>query len=156
MQGRRPLRLGLVQLAAALLVACGDGADAPYLELAGGGFVLNYRLAEADYGFVVRVLRRLPEGSVLEARFEDPAGGPPIVVRQPARATRSQYVFRTPPVRGVVAGRDYRVELLLLGAGGGVALARLEHAFHADVDQTVLPARPPVVGPGYQRAPPGS
>jgi hypothetical protein len=63
-----------------------------------------------------------------------------------------EYVFRSPPVRGVKAGRDYRVEVRLLEPGGRV-LATYARTFRSDLDQAVLPGRAPVVGPGYQPAP---
>lgn len=137
--------------ALALALACADG-DGPYLEFLGGGFVFNYRLAEADYGFVVKRLRRIPDGTVVEARLENPAGGEPFVLRETATWDRLEYVFRSPPVRGVRAGRDYRVEVRLLEPGGKV-LAAYARTFRSDVDQSVLPERSPVVGPGYQPAP---
>lgn len=151
----RPLRFRGIRAASALLAlaACSDAPDAPWLEFAGGGFILNYRLAEADYGFVARVLRPLPSGAMLEAEFEDPAGGAPIRLREAVRPGRLQYVFRTPPVRGVVAGRGYAVTLRLVGADG-TAIASYSREFSSDVDQSVLPESAPVVGPGYQRAPP--
>jgi hypothetical protein len=141
-----------VALLALVLAAACPQDDGPYLEFLGGGFVFNYRLAEADYGFVVKRVRRLPEGTVIEARLEDPAGGEPFVLRQSARWDQLEYVFRSPPVRGVKAGRDYRVEVRLLEPGGRL-LASYARTFRSDVDQEVLPERAPVVGPGYQPAP---
>ncbi len=51
-------RRSLVALLASLflLAACEEKAsDEPYVEFVGGGFIFNYRLAEAYYGFLVRV-----------------------------------------------------------------------------------------------------
>ena len=73
-------------------------------------------------------------------------------MRETASWDRLEYVFRSPPVRGVRAGRDYRVEVRLLEPGGRL-LATYARAFRSDVDQEVLPERAPVVGPGYQPAP---
>jgi hypothetical protein len=143
------LSLGALLLAAACSPGAGDG---PYLEFLGGGFVFNYRLAEADYGFVVKRLRRIPEDTIIEARLEDPAGGAPFVIRETASWDRLEYVFRSPPVRGVQAGRDYRVEVRLLEPGGRL-LAAYARTFRSDVDQEMLPERAPVVGPGHQPAP---
>jgi hypothetical protein len=100
----------------------------------------------------VKRLRSLPEGAILEARLENPAGGAPFVIREAAAWDRLEYVFRSPPVRGVQAGRDYRVEVRLLEPGGKV-LARYARTFRSDVDQSVLPETAPVTGPGYQPAP---
>ena len=139
----------------ATLIACdsGNSEDKPYLTFAGGGFVFNYRLATADYGFVARVMRTIPAGSILEAEFENPAGGDPIVLRQSTSAGRSSYVFRTPPLQGVRANRDYQVVLRLLDSEQ-MELASHRKSFRSSVDQNVLPETPPVVGPGYQRATP--
>ncbi len=130
----------------------GDSEDKPYLTFAGGGFVFNYRLATADYGFVARVMRTIPAGSIIEAEFEDPAGGDPIVLRQSTRTGRSSYVFRTPSLQGVRANRDYQVVLRLLDPEQE-EFASYRRSFRSSVDQNVLPETPPVVGPGYQRAP---
>jgi hypothetical protein len=127
--------------------------DGPHLEFLGGGFVFNYRLAEAEYGFVVKRLRRIPDGTIIEARLENPAGGEPFVLRETAAWGRLEYVFRSPPVRGVQAGRDYRVEVRLLDPADRRVIATYARTFRSDVDQAVLPERSPVVGPGHQPAP---
>ena len=135
-----------------LAVACTEG-EGPYLEFLGGGFVFNYRLAEAEYGFVVKRLRRIPDGTIIEAQLENPAGGAPFVVRETASWDRLEYVFRSPPVRGIEAERDYRVEVRLIDPADGRVLATYARAFRSDVGQAVLPGRAPVVGPRHQAAP---
>jgi hypothetical protein len=139
-------------LAAVLLLACSN-VDKPYIEFIGSGFIFNYRLAEADYGFVVKPVRRIPAGTILEAQFENPSGGEPIVIRETAKFGRLQYVFRTPPVRGVKANREYHVELRLLDPADKHVIAGYSRTFRSDVDQSMLPERPPIVGPGYHPAP---
>jgi len=137
-----------------LLAGCGaDDPTQPHVEFLGGGFIFNYRLAETDYGFVVKPLRTLPPDTQLVALFEDPAGGPPFAVSQPTRRGMLQYVFRSPPVHGVVAGRDYRVELRLVELQTGRVIASYERNFRSDVDQAVLPDRSPVIGPGHPPEP---
>ena len=135
------------------LASCGDSEDRPYLEFIGGGFIFNYNIAEAYYGFVARVGRRIPEGTIIEARFEDPAGGPPIVVRQTAGASRIEYTFRTPAIDGITANRDYKVELRLLDPSSEAVIASYEKAFRSDVDQAMLPRQPTVIGPAYEPNP---
>ncbi len=139
---------------AATLIGCtnGDG-DKPYLEFAGGGFIYNYRLATADYGFVVRRVKKIPQGTIIEAEFENPGGGPPIIIQQLAQSTRLSYKFETPPVTGIKANTDYRVEVRLIDPNNNEVFARYSKSFHADVDQAILPEKPPVVGPGYQPNP---
>ena len=88
-----------VALAVLLMAGCdNEPGDKPYLEFAGGGFIFNFRLATADYGFVARVARDIPAGAIIEARVENPSGGEPIVMRQSAEAGLKTYVFRTAPV----------------------------------------------------------
>lgn len=137
-----------------ILTSCsGDDPSQPYVEFIGGGFIFNYRLAEADYGFVIKPLRSIPAGTLLEAVFENPAGGEPLRVRQTARDGMLQYTFRSPSVHEVVANRPYRVELRLLDPATGHELARYQRTFSSDVDQAVLQDRPPMIGPGHQANP---
>lgn len=138
--------------ALAALAACEDESQ-PYVEFAGGGFIFNYNVAEAYYGFVLKRVRRIPEGTVIEARFEDPAGGPPIVETQTARSTMLQYVFRSPSLKGIEAGRDYRVEVRLIEPGADTAFAAYSRTFRSSADQSALPSAPTTIGPGYQPAP---
>lgn len=99
---------------AAILFALGwmtrdDPSKKPYLAILGGGFVVTYPVTDIYYGFSARVEKPLAAGSIIEASFEDPAGGPPLVesVRVSARTTR--YSLRTPNLDGVEAGKPYRV-----------------------------------------------
>lgn len=135
-----------------LLAGCGQNED-PKVEFAGGGFVFNYRQAEVTYGFVARIKGEAPEGSVLEAVFEDPAGGPQIVLRQKVLPTRRSYKFETPPVAGVRKDRDYQVELRLLGGEEppGTVIAQNARSYRSQLDGSILPERPLAVGPGYHQ-----
>lgn len=152
---QRGLFLGL---AAALVVAGGvlliapltqRGGDGPMLTLEGGGFVFNYRIAEATYGLVARVDRAIPAGTRIIATFEDPAGGPPIVEEQVARAGMMKLVLKSPPVEGVVAGKPYPVTVRML-TPEGEEIGRLETSFTSNIDQSVMPKAPLTTGPGYQ------
>jgi hypothetical protein len=143
----------IAALAAIALAGCDDDADdRPYISFAGGGFIFNYNIAEAFYGFVATPERSIPPGTILEARFEDPAGGDPLVVTQAARDGMIQYTFRTPPVTGVEADRDYIVELRLR-TPDGTQIASYTKAFRSDIGQDMLPERPLTIGPGYQPNP---
>ncbi len=139
----------LIPLAAALslLAACSGGDE--YLAPGGGGFVFNYRNAEAHYGIILFPQQEPPPGAIIEVSFEDPAGGDPIVVTKPARGG-GRIDFQTPPVTGVEKGKPYEVVAVLKSAEGE-ELQRIEKTYASEVDQSVLPERPLVVGPGYQR-----
>lgn len=137
-----------------LLAACDNGSDdEPYIEFAGGGFIVNYRVADAYYGFIAHQKRRIPSGTLLIASFEDPAGGAPLVVEQTARWGQLDYSFRSPPLKGIVADRDYWVELRLVDPENKTVLATYRKAFQSSVDQTMVPDKPLTVGPGYKRNP---
>ncbi len=135
-----------------LLAGCGED-EGPRVEFVGGGFVFNYRQAEITYGFVARIKGEAAAGSVLEAVFEDPAGGPPIVLREAVLPTRKSYKFETPPVSGVRSDRDYEVELRLVspGAAGETVVARNARVYRSQLDADILPDQPLAVGPGYHR-----
>jgi hypothetical protein len=130
-----------------------DDPGQPYIEFTGGGFIFNYNVASAYYGFVARVKRRVPPGTLLEAEFEDPAGGPPLVVRGVAGAYAQQFRFESPPLEGVRADRDYRVELRLIDPGDGALIAAYSRTFRSDLDQDMLPAAPTTIAPGYRPSP---
>ncbi len=141
-------------LVAGLAAACDDAPeDKPYIEFAGGGFIFNYRIAEAYYGFVARVVRELPESTVLEARLENPSGGAPFIVRRLFHKTQITYTFESPPLEGVEADRDYGVELRLLDPDEHRLIARYSRSFRSELGQEVLPKRPLTVGPGYHPNP---
>jgi hypothetical protein len=137
---------------ALLLAACGEDENAPYLSFAGGGFVFNYRNAEAFYGFVAKPLRTLPEGGVIEAQFEVPGTLEPAIAREKVVPGQVQYSFKSPNLTGIKPKRDYKAVMRLIDAQGK-EVARYERNFHTDVDQASLPDQPLVVGPGYQRNP---
>jgi hypothetical protein len=149
-------RHGLVALALAAIagtVGCKSEETGPYVRIEGGGFIFNYRISEAYYGFVARPLRKLPEGSILEARFENPDGADAITVRQTARPGAIRYTFRTPPLKNVVADRDYRAQLVVLDASGARELGRYEKNFRTYIGQDVIAEEPLTIGPGYTRNP---
>jgi hypothetical protein len=144
----RPALTGLAALLA--LAACSD--DSPYVVVSGGGIVFNYRIAEATAGIVAEVARVLPEGGVIEASFENPAGGPPIVETKPVTEDRRRFSFVTPPLIGIKADTDYKVVVRVLDAEG-TEVQRVETKLHSDLDQSILPDVPLTLGPGYARNP---
>jgi hypothetical protein len=119
----------------------------------GGGFIFNYRTADHYYGFVIRQKKPLPEGSKLEARFEVP-DGPEQVVEQPTRPGQLQYVFQTGDIQGIEKGHPYKAVLRILDGATGAEIAKYEKSFKTDVDESILPQNPLVVGPAYQQPPP--
>lgn len=139
----------------AVLLAIGwatreDPAERPYLDIVGGGFIFNYRIAEVFYGFTVVVLKPLPTGSVVEASFEDPAGGKPYLVRQRLGGPEmTRFAMRSPPVRGVKAGQPYLVIISVLAREGEKVLWTAEREFRSQLDGNLVPDQPLTIGPGY-------
>lgn len=130
-----------------------DPADAPYLKILGGGFMFNYREAEIFYGFTAQVVRPLASGSIIEATFDDPAGGAPLVVSERVSTMTDRYALRTPPLRGVEAKKPYRVEIRVYDRTKTTLLWQEEHSYASQIADTVVPEKPLTIGPGYHRNP---
>jgi hypothetical protein len=143
----KPVVLSLtLLLSMPLLTAC-DDANKPPLALAGGGFIFNYRIAEVFYGVSLKPQRRLAVGAVLEGEFENPAGGPNLIVRETLGEPKLLYALQTPPLKGVKAGKPYKVEVRLIE--GGTITGRVGRTFSSDLDQEMIPDAPLTIGPGY-------
>tara|TARA_R110002094_G_scaffold66349_3_gene75970 strand:+ start:528 stop:1031 length:504 start_codon:yes stop_codon:yes gene_type:complete len=147
-------RMAFMILAVGLLLSgCGEEADKPYLEFTGGGFIFNYRIGEAFYGFVAKPRRDIPEGTEIIAEFENPKGGAPITVTAKAKASQLQYTLRTPGVEGVVKDRPYKVVITLKAPGEVQPLAVYEKEYTSSLNQADLPGVALTVGPGYHPNP---
>lgn len=146
---RRTFALMIVPV---VLASCSGGSDRPYLEIAGGSLVFNYRIAQLSYGIVLRQLRPVPESSVIEASFDLPGGDKHVEVK-PTLAGSLRYSFESPPLKGAKKGDVYVLRLRLLRSAGGEEIAALEKRYTMDVDQSTLPSKPLVTGPGYDAAP---
>ncbi|WP_246233130.1 hypothetical protein [Aurantimonas aggregata] len=127
--------------------------DKPYLKIAGAGFIFNYRVAEVFYGFTAEVQKPVRNLSLLEATFEDPAGGPPIRVSERLNPRTKRYSLRTPPVRGVQKDRPYTVTVRLIQNGDNAVLFEDELTVRSQMADDVVPDQPLTVGPGYMRNP---
>ena len=145
---RKIVTMRLAALAAAVLLAACSNENGKYMEVVGGGFIFNYRIAEASAGLVVAPQRALPEGASVEVSFEDPAGGPPIVMKKDASKLTTRLDFSTPALFGIVADKAYAVSVRLI-ASDGSELERIDKKFHSELDQSILPPKPLTVGPGY-------
>ena len=138
----------------ALLFAIGwmtreDPETKPYLGILGGGFMFNYREGDVYYGFTAMVQRPLPTGSIIEASFEDPGGGEPLVVRQRVGTDTERYSLRSPEVRGVEAGKPYHVAIRIFDRGKQNLLGMQSLDFTSKISDDVVPDKPLVIGPGY-------
>jgi hypothetical protein len=160
MAASNPLRLAIAGTTAIvmLLFALGwmsrvDPEQKPYLNVLGGGFIFNYRVADVYYGFTAVVMRPLPTGSIIEASFEDPRGGAPHVVRQRVGTDTNRYSLRSPPVRGVEKGKPYEVSIRVMDRSERTLLWSHRMDFRSQISDDVVPDRPLTIGPGYHRNP---
>lgn len=122
------------------------------LSLSGRLFIFNYRIAQANYVLTLARNAPLPEGSVVETSFEDPKGGAPIVTRTRIFPHWQKISLESPPVHCIVKDRTYAVSIRVLD-GKGELIQRIDTSVTSTLDQSVLPAKPLVVGPIYTKNP---
>ena len=144
---RRSLLLG----AMLLLSACQRETE-KLVEVSGHIFVFNYRVASATYLVTLQKTGAIPQGAVAVAEFEDPAGGAPIVINEKIFPAWTKITLQSPNVHCVRKDRPYEVAIRIVDADRKV-LQELHTQLISDVDQSVLPEKPLVVGPGYDKNP---
>ncbi len=131
------------------VAACREsGGEGEFFAVSGKLFVFNYRVATATYLVTLNPLQPMREGQTAVATFQDPAGGAPIVVRQKIWPRLDKTTLESPPLRCVVKDKPYSVSIAIEEADGSV-VQKLETTITSNLDQTVLPDRPLVVGPIY-------
>ena len=144
--------------AAFLLVAllsaagCREAPRDAYVELTGKIFVFNYRVATATYVVTLGKLRPIPEGAVVETRFDDPRGGDPLILTEKIWPKLDRIAIESPPVFCIVKGRLYGFSIVIKDAAGA-ELQKLSGAVTSSLDQSVLPDVPLVVGNAYEPNP---
>jgi hypothetical protein len=104
------------------IYSCASVVDAPiessvYIGTGEKGFVLVPSTQAINFVLLVVPLKPLPSGAVIEARFENPAGGSPLVVTTPVKTSEKMYMIESPTVHGLKP-RDYRVDILLFADAG--------------------------------------
>jgi hypothetical protein len=150
MRGPLPKASAAAILCLAILAAsgCQRECQGVYLEISGRLFVFNYRVATANYLVTLRRVAPIPEGSRLQAQFENPRGGEALVADEAIIAADDRIALSSPFVECVKKDRPYKVDLQLVDAKGDL-LQKIETSVVSDVDQSVLPTKPLVVGPVY-------
>jgi len=145
-------RIILCAALAATLTGCQRETGPDPLELTGKMFVFNYRLAYATYTITLKKTEPVPDGSVVVATFEDPAGREPLTLTRKLFPKLDKVVLESPDITCVKKERPYAVTIEVKGPDGAT-LQRLETTVTSNVDQSVMPARPLVVGPAYDKNP---
>jgi hypothetical protein len=137
---------------AVTLTGCQRETEGKLVELSGRIFVFNYRVATANYLVTLRKLSLLPEGSTAMAEFENPQGGEALITREKIFAVDDKIVLQSPHLHCVRKDHAYAVSIRILDQSGDV-LQEIDTSIISDVDQSVLPTRPLVIGPGYEANP---
>jgi hypothetical protein len=144
-------RLAMLCITALALAACQRQAE-NLVEVSGHMFVFNYRVASATYLVTLNRTAPIPDGTVAIAQFENPAGGDPLVIRERIFPVWDKITLQSPNIRCVRKDRPYQVEIRLVDSAGKT-LQQLTTTLVSDVDQSVMPTRPLVVGSGYEKNP---
>lgn len=133
------------------LAAC-QREQSDYISVQGKIFIFNIRVARAYYAVNLNRLPSAPDGAVVRAEFENPAGGPPLLREQKLFANMTQVDLQSPDLECVVADRPYKIHITLTAPDGRL-LQTLQTTLTSTLDQTVMPAEPLVVGAAYDRNP---
>jgi hypothetical protein len=122
------------------------------LKLTGKMFVFNYRLAYATYMITLSKTEAVPDGSIVVAHFENPAGGEALVLERKLFPKLEKVVLESPDVTCVKKDRAYAVTIEVRGPAGQ-PLQKLEITVVSDIDQDIMPAKALVEGPAYDKNP---
>ncbi len=88
------------------------------------------------------------------AEFENPAGGDPIVINEKVFPAWDKITLQSPNVHCIRKDRPYSVQIRLVDAEGKT-LQELKTQLVSDVDQSILPSKPLVVGAALHTEPGG-
>ncbi|PKA40552.1 hypothetical protein N2599_04605 [Rhizobium sullae] len=138
-------------LGAVLIAGCQRKME-KMVEVSGHMFVFNYRVATATYLVTLKKTSPIPDGTVAIAEFENPAGGDPIILKEKVFPAWDKITLQSPSLHCVRKDRPYSVNIRLVDAEG-TTLQELKTQLVSDVDQSVLPSKPLVVGPLYTQNP---
>jgi hypothetical protein len=148
----RALLVGMILAAAAALGACRDSGEGELFAISGKLFEFNYRLGIATYVITLNPLRPMGEGQVAVVRFQNPAGGDPLEVRQKIWPKLPHITLTSPPLTCVMKDRTYAVSIRIEDANGEL-LQALDTTLTSSMDQSILPDEPLVTGPVYELNP---
>lgn len=133
------------------LSACRQSDDGNYVRLAGNLFIFNYREAVATYVISLQRLRPLPQGTYWRATFDNPEGGEPQVISRKIYPGRDNIGVESEPVYCIVKGRPYSYKIEIVSEN--LTLQTVSGTMVSTLSQDILPDKPLVVGPGYEKNP---
>lgn len=141
----------VIALLLALSAGCQREAE-DYISVDGKIFIFNIRLARAYYALTLNRKEATPDGAVVIAEFENPAGGEALVSRQKVFPNMKRIDLQSPDVECVVADRPYRISIRLEDQSGKI-LQTIDTTLSSTIDQSVMPEKPLVTGAAYDRNP---
>jgi hypothetical protein len=145
-------RFGMAVVTMTTILAGCQRESETLVDVSGHIFVFNYRVAIATYLVTLNKKAPIPEGAVAIAEFENPAGGDPLVVNEKIFPAWDKITLQSPPIHCVKENRPYSVAIRLVDASGKT-LQSLKTMVTSDTDQSVMPAKPLVIGPLYTKNP---
>lgn len=139
--------IGLCAIIAALSSCERSEKDEP-LKVQGKVFIFNYRIASATYVLTLARNAPLPEDSYAEVRYENPTGGAAIEARTKIFPFWDKIALESPPVHCIVKDKPYAISIRIVD-GKDRLIQTIDTTLTSSLDQTILPAKPLVVGPIY-------
>ena len=131
------------------LAACQREKNEDLFKLTGRIFVFNYRVSQASYMVTIEQQTQIPDGLTVVAQFQDPTGGPKIEIIRTAWPKLKRVSLASPPIRCVKAGVPYTVDITVKTASGQT-IQTIATTVTSNIDQSVLAAKPLLVGPAYE------
>ena len=147
----KPIRMMLLVLVLATISGCRPSEDGNYVRLAGHLFIFNYREAVATYVISLQRLRPLPVDAQWRATFDNPQGGEPLIVTRKIHPGSENIGIESDPVYCIVKGKPYKYSIELIS--NKKSIQTIAGTITSTLSQDILPERPLVVGPGYDRNP---
>lgn len=141
--------LGIIALS-----ACRQADDGNYVRLAGNVFIFNYREAVATYVISLQRLRRLPPDSQWRATFDNPEGGAPQVIIRKIFPGMGNIPVESEPVYCITKGKPYAYKIEIVAENR--TLQTISGTMISTLSQDILPEKPLVIGPGYEKNPDAS
>lgn len=134
------------------LTGCQREEARQLIAIKGKIFIFNVRLARAYAEITLTRQNGVPDGAMVVARFENPAGGPALQSAQKIFPAMTRIDLQSPDMACIVKDRPYAITITLAGPDGRT-LQTIETTLSSSLDQTVLPTEALVTGPAYDANP---
>lgn len=99
----------------AMLGARPDPGTSEFLHTKGGGFALQVddkqKTKICQYSLLLTPTKSITSPLYLQARFENPAGGAPLIIEGVLQPSTPEVLLTSPPVTGLRSWKSYRVDV---------------------------------------------